>query len=74
MTTQKKTAVTIVKCDSKRWQGLYIDGELFMQHHEINIEDVLRELGIKFKMVDVSPKKLMGEKLRGSFPPAMVDI
>ncbi len=37
-----KTNVTLVKADD--WQGLYFDGELWMEGRELQLEDVLRAL------------------------------
>ena len=45
----KAPFVTLVKADD--WAGLYLDGKLIEQGHDIRIDDLLRHLGIKAEIL-----------------------
>lgn len=39
-------AVVLVKCDDGDWEGLYVDGRLVSQGHEVRLEAILAAFGI----------------------------
>lgn len=43
--------VTFVDDNCGDWQGLYIDGKLVMENHQLGLYEVLDAIGIKYKYV-----------------------
>jgi hypothetical protein len=43
--------ITFVDSDGGDWEGLYIDGKLVMENHRLEIHDVLKAVGFKYKHV-----------------------
>ena len=42
--------ITFVNADD--WQGLYINNNLILQNHKLNIVDILNAIGIKFDYIE----------------------
>lgn len=53
--------ITIVS-NGDDWEGLYLDGVLFCQDHQITVHDLTAALGLDSETVEVSPRWL-GEKV-----------
>lgn len=66
---KKNPKITFVNADD--WYGLYIDGKLEFENHNIEPGTILRALGIKYADKWAS-EKWMNE--RGSFPKYLKDV
>lgn len=57
--------------DGDDWKGLYIDGKLFMEGHELTIYDVLDAIDVKYKYIEPDLDWLAHN---GSLPEKLSDV
>lgn len=61
----------IALVDGDDWKGLYIDGKLVMENHQLSVYDILDAISIKYKYVPVDEDWLMA---RGHLPDKLSEV
>jgi hypothetical protein len=67
--TIHKSKIAIV--DGDDWKGLYIDGKLVTENHQLSIYDILDAIGVKYKYVPVDEDWLYE---RGRLPDKLSEV
>lgn len=63
--------ITLVDPSSSDWQGLYIDGKLVMENHQLSIYEILDAIGIDYKYIEADDEWLAN---RGSLPEKLSQV
>lgn len=58
------------------WQGLYVDGQLQMETHNLRVRDVLEVIGLEFEYIDLYEPGPMLDRLEaeGRLPDTLADL
>jgi hypothetical protein len=64
-------SVVFVGCDGEDWEGLYIDGKLYVEGHSISVKDLLDSLDIPYSNVECDDAWL---DKKGCLPKLLKDV
>lgn len=66
-----KPSIVLAQVVAGDWEGLYIDGKLVTEDHDLDTGRVLTALGLEYKWIEVDDEHI--EEAGGRFPAAMSD-
>jgi hypothetical protein len=68
---KKKDLYTLVSSSSGDWEGLYKNGSLMLQGHNITVEDVFELLDLDYETVEAAEDWVEGQ---GELPKKLQDV